>query len=445
MALGVVAIIGRPNVGKSTLFNALAGRRISIEEPTAGVTRDRISAIVQIGGRYVELIDTGGIGVVDSDALEADIERQIETAMHKADVLVFVLDIHDGLVPLDLMVAEKVRLLNKPVIAVANKSDQKHQEVGAADFNRLGFDEIIPVSGRSSRGMDELREKILSVLPASADDEEAPADPEIKIAVVGKRNVGKSTLINALAKEERVIVSEIPGTTRDTIDIRIERDGRVFLVIDTAGIRKKQKVSSAIEMFSHKRAEAAVRRSDVAVMMLDVTEEIGEVDKKLAAFIASEKKPCVIAVNKWDLAKGKIVTGEFEEYLTKKLPVLAFAPVVVLTAKDGKNVSDLLDVCRGIYRQAGRRVGTGKLNRAIDDLRKTLPKTRDIPKIYYATQVAVHPPTIVIFVHEASYIEDRHMRTIENMFRAHLDFPEVPIRVVLKRRDSRETKKGRKS
>lgn len=426
-------------MGKSTLFNALAGRRIAIVEPTAGVTRDRLSQVVALGERYVEILDTGGIGVVDSDELEEDIERQIDVAIARADVVVFLLDVRDGVTPLDERVAEKLRALDVPKVIAANKADTRNFDAGAADFYRLGFEEVLPVSAKGRRGLDELLEKIHDLLPPEEEDMKAPAEPDLKIAVVGRRNVGKSTLLNAMAEEERVIVSEVPGTTRDSVDIRFEKDGRTFLVIDTAGMRKRTKFANAIEFFSQQRAEAAVRRADVVFLVLDVTSTISNLDKKLAGLVADEKKPCIIVANKWDLAKDKIVTGEFADYVTKRLPWLIYAPVVTVTATESKNVVSLLDTARALFKQAGRRVSTGLLNRVVDKLRtgRTHSKSGKRPRIFYATQVGVYPPTIVVFVNDPDAFSAPYQRRIENLLRDELEYPEIPIRVILRQREGR--------
>ena len=308
MALPVVAIIGRPNVGKSSLFNALSGQMISIVEPTAGLTRDRISAIVNVGERFFELVDTGGYGIVDSDALSEHIENQIHRGIAMANLALFVVDVRDGVMPLDVTIAELLRKSGLEVLLVANKWEAPKQMHQAGEFVRLGFGDPICVSATQNVNKAVLMERVVEALehlPA-----ERPEKEVMKIAVVGKRNAGKSTLINAICGQERMIVSEIPGTTRDAVDVRFEKDGRVFVAIDTAGVRKKSRLADDIEFYSYTRAMRSVQRADVVLFMIDSTVKISQVDKKLAHLIAEEYKPCILVVNKWDLAKDVASTDD---------------------------------------------------------------------------------------------------------------------------------------
>jgi len=302
MGLPVVAIIGRPNVGKSSLLNALAGERISIVEPSAGVTRDRISTIIGKDKQYFELIDTGGYGIVDSDQLSEHIEQQILQAIESANLVLFMVDIRDGLMPLDKKIAQLLHKHGLDVIGVANKADSAKMFPDEAEFSSLGFGEFLCVSAMNNLNKAVLLDRIfeqLSHLEASK-----PAEPVMKLAIVGKRNVGKSTLLNAMVGSERVIVSETPGTTRDAVDVRFEKDGKTITAIDTAGIRKKSRMADSIEFYSYVRATQSIRRADVVLFLIDATEPVSQVDKKLAGFIAQECKSCIIVINKWDLAKA---------------------------------------------------------------------------------------------------------------------------------------------
>jgi len=433
MPLPKVAIVGRPNVGKSSMLNMLAGRRISIVEPTPGVTRDRVSAVVEHANRWFELVDTGGMDFRTGDELAADVRRQIEYAIHEAAVIVFVVDVKDGLTPLDRDVAERLRRVTVPRILAANKADSDRLEAGAGEFHALGYEPVLPVSAKHGRGRRELLAAILERLPAEA--AEAPAQVAMKIAVVGKRNAGKSTFINALAGAERVIVSEIPGTTRDAVDIRFEKDGLTYVAIDTAGMRKRKSISSDIEFYSLTRAMESIRRADVVLFLIDAPAPISMVDKHLGAAIEAEMKPVVLVVNKWDLAKGQATPGDFADYLNKTMPGLAYAPISCVTARDARNVLATVDLARNLYKQAAIRVTTGELNRVIEHavrLHRPPSPTATLPKIYYATQVAVSPPTIVLFVNNPDLFGEDYRRFIENRFREELPFPEVPIRLILR-------------
>jgi GTP-binding protein len=448
MPLPKVAIVGRPNVGKSSLFNMLARRRISIVEPTAGVTRDRVCAVVEYADRWFELVDTGGMDFRTSAELAADVRRQIEFALQEASVIVFAVDVQDGRTPLDEEAAERLRRVSAPVLVAANKADNDRLAAGAADFCSLGYQPILPVSAKHSRGRRELLDAVIGRLPQEA--AEPPPDVAMKIAVVGKRNAGKSTFINALAGSERVIVSEIPGTTRDAVDIRFEKDGLTYIAIDTAGIRKRKSVSSDIDYYSLTRAMESIRRADAVLFLIDAPTPISQVDKHLGAAIENEMKPVVIVISKWDLAKGKAAAEDFEDYLDKTMPGLAYAPLSFVTAKDARNVLATVDLARNLYKQAATRVTTGELNRVIENavrVRQPPSPTAQLPKIYFATQVAVCPPTIVLFVNNPDVFGEDYRRFIENRFREELPFPEVPIRLILRAHaegEQRRRPRGRK-
>src|SRR5438067_3768117 len=306
MALPQVLIVGRRNVGKSSLFNWLAGRKIAIVDGMAGVTRDRVGTLVQLGDdmdpRFIELVDTGGIGMVDRDDLSEDVERQIDTAMGEADLILFVVDIRDELMPLDAEVAQRLRYLKTPVILVMNKADYPDLDHRGAEFYKLGRGKPIAVSAQQNRNNRALLQMIEAML--SPADATPPDDAVMKIAVVGRPNTGKSTLINTLARTERMIVSERPGTTRDAVDVHFELDGVNFLAIDTAGVKRKARIRDSLDFYSIHRAERSIRRADVVLLFLDPTQGITRLDKQLADYIAQQYKPCIFAVNKWDLMLG---------------------------------------------------------------------------------------------------------------------------------------------
>jgi GTPase len=434
MSLPLVAIVGRPNVGKSSLFNWLANRRISIVDPTAGVTRDRVDTVVEAGGRFFELVDTGGIGIVDVDDLTADVERQIQHAIDSAAIVLFVVDVRDGLVPLDQDVADRLRVLKKPVILVANKADTEKLGHLSGEFFKLGYGEPIGVSAEQKLGKAELLDAVVAKLPPDT-GEGPPAEAALKLAIVGRRNVGKSTFINSLAEGERVIVSEVPGTTRDSIDVRFERDGKTFVAIDTAGVRKKKSISSDLEFYSLARAERSIRRAEVVLMFLDPRLRISKVDKTLTEYILNQHKPAIFVVNKWDLMKESMPTERFATYVQATFPMLDFVPVAFITAKKGKNVFKLLNLAQNLHKQAGARVGTGDLNRvvraALDAQPPPLRQNRR-PKVYFATQVSTNPPTIVLFTNGPQLFDKTYQRYLAKFFRDQLPFQDVPIKLFLR-------------
>lgn len=433
MALPVVAIIGRPNVGKSSLLNALAGEMISIVEPTSGVTRDRVSTIIEKNEQYFELVDTGGYGIIETEQLKEHIEQQIMVAIESADLVLFMVDIRDGLVPLDEEIGRLLRKRGLDVIGVANKADEAKMFPAAGEFSRLGFGEFLCISAKNNLNKAVLLDRIFERL--SQFEAEKPSEPVMKIAVIGKRNVGKSTLVNAMVGSERMIVSETPGTTRDAVDVRFEKDGKTIVVIDTAGVRKKSKIADSIEFYSFVRVTWSIRRADVVLLLIDATEAVSQVDKKIARFIAEECKSCIIVVNKWDLAKGAAVTGDYGEYLTKMLPGLRYAPIVFTTAKDAKNVQSVLDLAAEIFKQTTMWIPTGKLNKAFEMIRQEgagggRGRKGGRPKIYYATQIAVNPVTIIMFVNKPELFDESYRRFISGRLRELLPTSEVPIRLL---------------
>ena len=444
MSVPKVAIVGRPNVGKSSLFNWIVRRRVSIVDPTAGVTRDRVTVVVQEGDRYFELIDTGGIGVVDSDALEEEIERQIDIGLNVADLILFVVDAKAGRTALDVDVAERLRRIDTPKVLVVNKCDGERTKAEAPEFYGLTDGPAALTSVHGNHGRDELIEAILGALPP-ADDREAEvgaalvAEPELKLAIVGRRNVGKSTFINALAQEERVIVSEVEGTTRDSVDVRFDVDGKTLVAIDTAGVRKRKSLAGNIEFYSLVRAKESIRRSDVTFLFFDATKTISRVDKQLVDEVVTRHKPCVFVVNKWDLGLDAEMTSEkWTDYLGTTFPTLRYVPIAFLTAKDSRNIRQVVNLAQSIFKQARIRIGTGRLNELIREAidRKQPPyKSNRRPKIYFATQVATEPPTIVLKCNDPKLFSPDWKRYLLSFLRDRLPFPEVPIRLIFRERE----------
>jgi GTP-binding protein len=464
MKLPVVAIVGRPNVGKSSLMNALAGKRVSIVQDMPGVTRDRVSFPLPVKGRFVELIDTGGYGFEDEQGLTEHIREQIHVAMIRAQLVLFVVDCQAGLTPGDEQIASLLRELGAKVVLIANKADAEKADLALGDFARLGFGTPVGVSATNKRNLEAIDDAIASSLDLSEAPSEIP-EPEMYLAIVGKRNAGKSTLVNAIARlfeddDERVIVSEVPGTTRDSVDVRFEKDGKALVVIDTAGVRKKRHmVNDDIEYYSFHRAQRSIRRADVVALLLDATEPVSEPDKKLGQYIAEQMKPVVIVINKWDLAKQQLrerrkdgerlgdqqLMEEYREYLDKELRGLDFAPIAFVTAKDGRNVSAMVDLARHLFKQANERISTGRLNAALQQvLQERAPSAPHgkRPKVYYATQVEVAPPTIVIFVNNPDFIDVTYERFVVNRFRELLPYPEVPIRLHVRPRSGKTVPEG---
>ena len=434
MSLSTVAIVGRPNVGKSSLLNMLAGRRISIVEPTAGVTRDRIQVTCEHEGKFFDLVDTGGYGIVDRDDLGKEVEQQIAHAVEQATLILFVVDGREGIAPLDQDVAAWLRPCDRPVLLVANKIDADNMPTELGEFPRLGFGEPLAVSAIHRRGLEEIKDWIARHLPAA----DAPSDPAMRLAIVGRRNAGKSTFLNALAGAERVIVSEIPGTTRDAVDVRFELGGQTCVAIDTAGVRKKSKIADDIEYYGFHRAELSIRRADVVLFLIDATEDVSAVDKHLGGYITEHYKPCVIVINKWDLVMERASSEDYGKYLNETMPGLGYAPVAFTTAKTTKNVQSVLNLASSLYKQARTRVSTADLNQVLEAVTQTnTPRphhgTGDV-KLLYATQVAVCPPTIVMFVNDPGRITPTYERFLLNRMREILPFAEVPIRLVYRGR-----------
>ncbi|MCF6227508.1 MAG: ribosome biogenesis GTPase Der [Planctomycetes bacterium] len=440
-ALPTVAIVGRPNVGKSSLFNVLAGSRIAIEDPRPGTTRDRVSAQVQMkpfqkARRVIDLFDTAGIGIVDEDEVQDHVFEQIENAVATADLVLMIVDVRDGLLELDRVAAKMLRKAGRKIILVANKADDPQQNKLADAFYELGLGDPCIVSAKGKRKIKDLKDRICSELPPKR-SVESLEPPELLLAVVGRRNVGKSTLTNQLAQSERVIASELSGTTRDSIDVRFEYDGRTFVAIDTAGVRKKNMLQHSVEFFSQSRSFRAVRRASVVILMLDATDPLAKVDMRLVDLAVDECKPLIIAVNKWDLVKGH-TTDSFQEYLQKKLHAVDYAPIVFMSAKDGINTFELVDLARELHAQQGERIGTGELNRMVIkafDKHHPQPRKNKLGRIFYATQVESFPPKIVVFVNDPTLFPDNWRKYLLHQLQEYSMFNEVPIRLKFKARE----------
>jgi GTP-binding protein len=439
MSVPQVVIVGRPNVGKSSLLNWLAGVRIAIVDDQPGVTRDRISHLMCHDDRFFELVDTGGMGVADMDNLTRHIEDQINLAIDSASVILFVVDTREGMLPLDQDVARRLRSVNVPIILIANKSDDERLDTQADEFYRLGAGKPLRVSTRQNRNRAVLLNLIVAKLPPPLEHEaeEGAAEPEMKVAIVGRRNVGKSTFINTLVSAPRMIVSEIPGTTRDSVDVRFELDGKPFIAIDTPGIRRAKSRQSDIDFYGTHRAQRSIRRADVVFMFFDATQRISKLDKQLCEYIAEQYKPCIFVVNKWDQLIRTTPTARWVRYLHEAFGTMRYTPIAFITGQTGKNVKALLNHGQMLFKQSRSRVSTGQLNRMVRDAVRQSPpphaQNRQ-PKIYYATQVGIQPPTIVLFVNDPRLISKPYQRYLLGKFRDELSFDEVPIKLYLRRR-----------
>ena len=433
----VIAIVGRPNVGKSTLLNAFTRSLVSIVDPTPGVTRDRVGVLCTLADRTVEIVDTGGIGIVDAQGLEAHVEAQVETAIRHAAVVLFLVDAREGVMPYDRAVAQRLRRTIAPVLLLANKAESEKSGWDLGEFHALGYGAPMPISAQEGLNLERVEDQLRRLLPEGPTTPVRLPPPEFHLAFAGRVNVGKSSLVNALLKEDRMIVSEVPGTTRDSVDLRFTRDGRSFVLIDTAGIRKEKAVQNSLEFYAKRRSERAMRRADVTALVIDAAMDVARIDRTVAGYAAAEHHPVVIVVNKWDLAPADLKKQVFVEYLRKTLDGLAYAPVVFTSALRGYGVGKIVDAAQKLHTQAQTRVTTGQLNKAIEAayaMKRPRPYKGGVGKIFYGTQVDVAPPTFVLFVDDPARFEDAYTRYLENRFREMLPFPEVPILIRYKAR-----------
>jgi GTP-binding protein len=454
----IVAIVGRPNVGKSTLFNRLSGRRIAIVEPTPGVTRDRLYADCEWFGHPFVLIDTGGIQLEKAEFSE-EIRRQVEFAMNEADVIVFLVDGKDGLTHVDYDIADILRRVGKPIILAVNKVESKRREEEATEFYALGFGEPTTVSALHGMDVDFLLDRIADLLPPPPQVLDEEEEERLRVAIVGRPNVGKSSLLNAILEEERAIVSEIAGTTRDALDIDFQWGDTPFTFTDTAGIRRKSKVEEDVEYYSVVRAFGAVDRSDVVIMMIDALEGVTDQDKRIAGYADENGRAIVIAVNKWDemlnrerrtqklgdsgqlgTKERQALIKEFTEHVRHELVFATYAPVVFISALKRKGVEELLGTVKEVAEQHAMRIPTGELNRLIAEAMMDRPVSRHgkILKIYYATQPRIRPPTFVLFVNDTELVHFSTERFLENRIRDRFSLEGTPLRFKVKESTGKE-------
>lgn len=426
MSYFTVSIIGRPNVGKSTLFNALIGERVSIVEPTPGVTRDRVLRRMSHNEKTWDMIDTGGIGIIDNEDLAQEISFQLELSISQADLVLLVVDTQTGMIPDDYRIANELRKANKKILLLANKVDDETQEVKAHDFYSIGLGEPIQISALSYRGIRDLKNLIASLVPAKDETEDLTKDL-LKIAVVGRRNAGKSSFINYIAGEERVIVSKHAGTTRDSIDVEIKKGQKHFVIIDTAGMRNKNKHENAIEFFSACRTERAITRANIVLLFLDATETFSAVDGKLGKQIQDEGKSVIIVTTKMDLAKDAD-RMKYKKYIDHHLPGLDHAPIVFISSKTGENVWKLMDLVFTIHAQSTVEIPTSIINEVLSEAQKKHPHpiVHGVrPRLFYGTQIKFGPPRLLIFARYKKYINQNYIRFLANEFRKRMHTPEI--------------------
>ncbi|MBQ8468892.1 MAG: ribosome biogenesis GTPase Der [Clostridia bacterium] len=437
--LPLVAVVGRPNVGKSTLFNRIVGKRISIVNDEPGVTRDRIYADGEWCGRNFTLIDTGGIELKSDDKFSKHILAQADIAINMADLIVFIVDGKEGLTSSDLDVAARLRKTSKPVLLVVNKLDN-YREEDLYEFYSLGLGDPIGISAEQATGLGDLLDKIVEALPENSKE---PTDEGIKVAIVGKPNAGKSSIINRLLGENRVIVSDVAGTTRDAVDIPFNYNKQKYTLIDTAGLRRKSKIEDeTTERYSVFRTIDSIRRADVVVLVIDANEPISEQDVRIAGLIHEELKPSVVVMNKWDLIdKDTTTINKFEKQLATDLAYMDYFKSVYLSALTGKRIEKLMQTVEEVWKNANKKITAGTLNDILQNayaISSPSGKGGKKLKIFYATQTGTTPPTFVLFVNDTTLMADNYKRYLENSIREAVDFSGTPIRITLKAKDERD-------
>ena len=439
----VVAVVGRPNVGKSTLFNALVGEKISIVQDTPGVTRDRIYADIEWLQYHFTLIDTGGIEPESKDIILSQMREQAEIAIETADVILFMTDVKQGLVDADEKVANMLRKAGKPVVLCVNKVDNYEKMLpDVYEFYNLGIGEPYAISAANRTGIGDLLDEIVKFFPETDGEEEE--DDRIKVAIVGKPNVGKSSLINKLLGENRLIVSDIAGTTRDAIDTEVKYNGKEYVLIDTAGVRRKNKIKEELEKYMIIRTVSAVDRADVTVLMIDATDGVTEQDAKIAGIAHERGKGMIIAVNKWDaIEKNNKSVKEFTDDVRKTLSFMPYAEILFISAQTGQRLPKLYETIDAVYENNTLRVSTGVLNEIMSEAATLQQPPQDKGKmlrLYYITQAAVKPPTFVIFVNDKKLMHFSYQRYLENKIRESFGFRGTPLRFIIRERNEKEQK-----
>jgi len=433
----IVAVVGRPNVGKSTLFNKLVGERIAIVEDTPGVTRDRIIADAEWQNHHFTLIDTGGIEPHTKDDILLQMRVQAEIAIDMADLIVLMVDGREGMTASDLEVANMIRKHDKDVLLAVNKVDSQGLENNAFEFYNLGIGEPMAISAEQGLGLGDFLDEIINHVKRYYDEEETE-DERLRVAVIGKPNVGKSTLINKVLGEERLIVSDIPGTTRDAVDTGVRYDGEDYVLIDTAGLRRKKKIYEDIERYSIVRAIAAVERSQVVLVLIDGSQGVTEQDAKIAGIAHNRSKPSIIIVNKWDaVEKDNKTMKKMEGDIRDALSFMDYAPIIFISAKTGQRLGKIFETIEYVKAHSAKRITTGKVNEALAEfvmMKQPPSKHGRRLKLYYASQVAINPPTFVVFVNDMTLVHFSYQRYLENKIRETFDFFGTPIRFFVRER-----------
>ena len=442
MSKAIVAIVGRPNVGKSTLFNLLANKRISIVEDTPGVTRDRLYATAEWLDKEFMMVDTGGIETMNNDVIAVSVRQQAEIAIREADVILFVCDARTGITNEDQEVANILRRSQKPIVLVVNKADSPKQEMGIFEFYNLGIGEPVPISAANHLGLGDMLDAVVEKFPSTVTSGEEQDEDEIKVALIGRPNVGKSSIFNCLVGQERSIVSDVAGTTRDAIDTPVTIDKQQYLFIDTAGMRRKARIDEPIEKYSVIRSLRAVDRSDVILMVIDAVEGVTEQDKKIVGYVHEAGKGVILVVNKWDLyKKDNSSTLRYTEELRKELVFLQYAPVVYVSALTKQRIHRLPEVISYVAEQNAMRISTSVLNQVINDATAINPPPTDKGKrlkILFSTQVKTKPPTFVIFVNYPEIMHFSYQRYLENKLRESFGFEGTPLNLIIRAKNEED-------
>ena len=435
--LPTIAIVGRPNVGKSTLFNRLIGNRKALVRDTPGVTRDRIRGVCRFGGWRAAVIDTGGLDPSAGESLTAQVRGQVLAAIAEADALIFVVDGREGITALDDEVARLLRRVAKPVLLAANKVDTAAQEAGLADVHRLGMGSVFAVSSEHGRGVDALLEAAAALLPAPHEEEDE--HEPLRIAIVGRPNVGKSSLVNAIAGEERVVVHAEPGTTRDAVDTVVAVKGRPYLLVDTAGLKRKGRTVEALDKLAALMARRSLERADLALVVLDAEQGISTQDARIAGYAEAAGRAVVLVVNKWDLVESADRAPELIRTIRERLPFLSYAPVVFTSARLATGLDLLFDTIEHVAAEYGKEVGTGELNRAFNAAMERRPPPGfhgKTIKVYYVTQIGTRPPTFLLFVNDPAALHFSYERYLVSALREAFGFSGCALRLRLRRRRS---------
>jgi len=432
----LVAVIGRPNVGKSTFVNKLVGERYTIVDNIPGVTRDRLYLDVEWLRYKFTVIDTGGIIPDETDDILKSVQKQTKLAIDEADVIVFITDGRDGVTSVDKEIAVQLHKTKKPVVLVVNKIDNDKLEINSSEFFELNLGIPNTISAIHGTGINTVLDNIVQYIPVVEEENNS----NIKIAIVGKPNVGKSSIVNAILGKERMIISDVPGTTRDAIDSVLKYYGKEYLLIDTAGIRKKSKISYGVELFSVLRSFKAIERADIVLLVISAEEGVTEQEKKLAGFIEEKGKPCIIIINKWDLVKNKTSStqNEYTKNVRKDLYFINYAPLLFTSALTKKRLFDVFKMIDNIIKESNKRISTGLLNKVINESVALNPPSfirGKSPRIYYSTQVIVNPPTFILFVNNKDLFQESYKRYLENKLRESFGFEGTPIRIIFRNKE----------